>query len=229
MDAPGRPGAGPEIARPDEILDFAALYSQNCAGCHGVDGRNGAAISLSNPVYLAIAGEQNVRQTITKGVRGHTMPAFDKSAGGSLTSQQIDSLVKGMFAKWGRADSVDVASAPPYTAGTPGDPARGQKAFVEFCGSCHGADGSGSKASVPHGVTGSIVDPAYLALISDQNLRSLTIAGRPDLGMPDWRSDKTGSAAPRAMTSEEISDVVAWLASLRTEYPGQPYAERSSR
>jgi hypothetical protein len=28
----------------------------------------------------------------------------------------------------------------------------------------------------------------------------------------------------RVMTAEEIADVVAWLASKRTQYPGQPYA-----
>ena len=54
------------------------------------------------------------------------------------------------------------------------------------------ADGSGSKApeaNNPDAVSGSIVDPSYLALVSDQSLRSTIIAGRPDLGMPDWRSD----------------------------------------
>ena len=42
---------------------------------------------------------------------------------------------------------------------------------------------------------GSIVDPAYLALVSDQALRTTVIAGRPDLGMPDWRELHRRSAA----------------------------------
>jgi hypothetical protein len=65
---------------------------------------------------------------------------------------------------------------------------------------------------------GSIVDGSYLALISDQGLRSITIAGRPDEGMPDWRSD---GAQP--LTDQQITDIVAWLASKRTANPGQPY------
>ena len=60
MNAPGRPAPGPEVPRPDQVMDFATLYKQNCAGCHGENGKNGAAISLANPVYLAVAGEADV-------------------------------------------------------------------------------------------------------------------------------------------------------------------------
>src|SRR6516225_7155463 len=73
---PGRPGPGPEVVRPDQVLDFSTLYKTNCAACHGANGKNGAAISLANPAYLAIAGEDNVRQITAKGVGGTLMPAF---------------------------------------------------------------------------------------------------------------------------------------------------------
>jgi hypothetical protein len=56
-----------------------------------------------------------------------------------------------------------------------------------------------------------VIDPSYLALTSDQALRTAVIAGRSDLGMPDWR----GNIAGRAMTAQDISDVVVWLASHR--------------
>src|SRR5271156_6246469 len=73
---PGRPGPGPEVVRPDEILDFPTLYKANCAACHGGSGTNGAAISLANPVYLAVAGEDNVREITAKGVPDKLMPPF---------------------------------------------------------------------------------------------------------------------------------------------------------
>ena len=63
--------------------------------------------------------------------------------------------------------------------------------------------------------TGSLVEPAYLSLISDQGLRSLIVAGQPDQGMPGSTSDLSGDGA-RPMTDQEITDVVAWLASHRT-------------
>ena len=74
---------------------------------------------------------------------------------------------------------------------------------------------------VGSGDVGSIVDGSYLALISDQGLRSLVIAGRPDEGMPDWRSDSS-----QPLTDQQITDLVAWLASKRTVNPGQPYPTR---
>jgi cytochrome c oxidase cbb3-type subunit 3/ubiquinol-cytochrome c reductase cytochrome c subunit len=49
-------------------------------------------------------------------------------------------------------------------------------------------------------------------------LRSIVIAGRPEEGMPDWRSD---GAQP--LTDQQITDIVAWLGSKRTASPGQPY------
>ena len=212
-DPPGHPAPGPEVPRPDQILDFATLYTKNCAGCHGAKGKNGAAISLSNSVYLAFAGEATVRKITANGVGGKLMPGFARSSGGTLTDAQIDSLVHGIFQAWGHPGIL--AGSPPYTAGGKTDANQvkngGQKMFAEFCGRCH-ATGAGS-----------VVDPAYLALVSDQSLRSTIVAGRPDLGMPDWRSDISGPVG-RAMTDQEITGIVAWLAAQRTTYPGHPYS-----
>src|SRR5438445_13041099 len=71
---PGRAGPGPEVPRPESVLDFSTLYKANCAGCHGENGKDGAAISLANPVYLAVAGEDNLRQIVGNGVPGKLMP-----------------------------------------------------------------------------------------------------------------------------------------------------------
>lgn len=73
---------------------------------------------------------------------------------------------------------------------------------------------------------GSIVDPAYLALISDQGIRSIAISGKPEQGMPDWRGSAQDSKG-RALTDQEITDIVAWIASHRTTTPGQPYPQHT--
>jgi cytochrome c oxidase cbb3-type subunit 3/ubiquinol-cytochrome c reductase cytochrome c subunit len=217
-DVPGRPGAA--TTRPDQVLNFAVLYKDNCAACHGENGKNGAAISLANPVYLAVAGVQKIQQITAKGVPGTLMPAYAKSQGGMLTDQQVAVLAQGLEPEWGSANALGGQAAPAYASSSAGDVAQGQKAFSTFCASCHGADGAGVVRGKLH--TGSLVDPAYLALISDQGLRSLILAGQPQEGMPDWRSDMTG-AGSRAMTDQEITDTVAWLASHRVATPGQPY------
>jgi mono/diheme cytochrome c family protein len=217
---PGRPGPGPAVPRPDDVLNFSTLYKANCAACHGENGSGGAAISLANPVYLAIAGEDNLRQITAKGVSGRLMPPFARSAGGMLTDRQIDVLAHGMMQHWGRQDLLGGLSLPQYRSTLTGDGARGQEAFGVFCAGCHGAAGEGSTGDAKSGKAklGSIVDGSYLALISDQGLRSIVIAGRPDEGMPDWRTRR-----PQPMTDQQITDIVAWLASKRTSDPGQPY------
>ena len=76
-----QPRTDPELVAPSQILDFDTLYAQNCAGCHGAQGRGGASIALANPVYLAIVDENAVRKIVANGARGTSMPAFAQSAG----------------------------------------------------------------------------------------------------------------------------------------------------
>jgi mono/diheme cytochrome c family protein len=210
--SPGVYRTEPAVVPPSEVVDFKQIYGQNCAGCHGVDGRGGAAIALANPVFLAIADDAIIRRIASNGVPGTPMPAFAQSAGGMLTDKQINAIVHGIRS-WQKPDALPDATPPPFTAQAPGDPKRGADAYQTYCSSCHGADGrGGSKAS-------SIVDGSYLALVSDQLLRTVVIAGRPELGAPDWRGDVEG----RVMSAQDISDVVAWLSSQRAPFPGQPY------
>jgi mono/diheme cytochrome c family protein len=203
----GRPG--PPAVRPDQIADFNFLFAENCAGCHGIEGKGGASTALSDPTFLAIADDAAIRRTASNGVTGTPMPAFAQSAGGMLTGQQIDILVRGVRS-WARPDLLRDANPPPYAAQPPGDPQRGTEVYATFCSACHGPNGKGgAKAS-------SIVDRSYLSLVSDQYRRTTVIAGRPELGAPDWRGDVPG----RPMSAQEVSDVVAWLSSQRPSHSG---------
>jgi cytochrome c oxidase cbb3-type subunit 3/ubiquinol-cytochrome c reductase cytochrome c subunit len=83
--------------------------------------------------------------------------------------------------------------------------------FREFCSSCHGANGRGGQHA------GSVVDGAYLALVSDQHLRTTVIVGLPSLHAPDWRSDVPG----KPLSDGEVTDVVAWLSSQRPVSPAE--------
>ena len=127
------------------------------------------------------------------------MPPFGKSAGGMLTDQQIAALAQGMEQKWGNSAALAGQTSPPYADGAPGNPAHGQQAFTTYCSRCHGA-GTATGATANGVVTGSLVDPSYLALITDQGLRSIILAGQTEQGPHDWRSYST-SPAPAAMTT----------------------------
>jgi len=226
-----QPGARAEAAGHGAGDDFRSLYRANCSGCHGTNGKGGAAIALANPVYIAWVGREQMRSAVANGTASKLMPPFARSAGGMLTDNQVLVLVNGIAESWGKPDAVAGVMTPAYKGTLAGDAQRGLIAYGEFCARCHGSAGEGGPAdgkNIPgktgpgkSGWLGNIVEPSYLALISDQNLRSLIVAGLPDGVMPDWRSD---GAQP--MSDQQVTDVVAWMASKRVANPGQPYAAR---
>lgn len=203
---PGKPDPANRWQPPEANRNFSELYAQNCRGCHGIDGTVAGSNTLDQPTYLAYVTPEALRNAIANGVPDSNMPAFARSNGGMLTNAQIDVLVEGLLAK----RQPQTGPMPPYEA-APGDPVAGKAAFGVYCASCHGTDGSGGKA-------GSVVDPAYLGLVTNQYLRTVTVAGRPELGCPDFRSRVEG----RVMTDEEISNITSWLASQRRDEFGQP-------
>jgi mono/diheme cytochrome c family protein len=207
---PGRPKPGPEVPRPDSVVDFATLYRQNCSACHGADGMNGPSYPLANPTYQALVDEQVLHQAVVNGVPGTLMPAFAISAGGSLTDQQVDALVHGMRAAWYKPGTLEGANLPAYKASTTANSGHGQQVYTSHCASCHG-EGAGAPNTGIEGKAGSILDPAFLSLVSDQVLRTVVIAGRPDIGQPDWRSVQPG----HPMSDQDVTDVVGWISSQR--------------
>jgi mono/diheme cytochrome c family protein len=142
------------------------------------------------------------------------MPAFGVKSGGPLTDAQIDAVVQGMRSRWKKDNALAGQTPPPYKAAHPGDATKGQEVYSAACARCHG-----ESAQHP-GSAGSILDGSFLALINEQTLRTTIIAGRPDIGEPDWRNHIPG----RAMTDDEITNVSTWLIAQRPAAPGQPYA-----
>ena len=196
---PGQPIEAERWRAPADVSDFNQLYQENCAGCHGADGRRGPARSLNDSLYLSFVPDVALQQVVAEGRVGTNMPAFSQKAGGSLTDKQIELLVTGIRLQWARPDGFKVQEIPNWAIRS-GDPVKGAAAYKTYCASCHGREGTGGSA-------GSIVDPNFLTMVSDQGLRTTVVVGRADLGKPDWRSNLPG----RPMTEQEIDDVVAWL------------------
>jgi mono/diheme cytochrome c family protein len=114
-----------------------------------------------------------------------------------------------MERQWSRNVDFPGATAPTYSIekAPPGDAARGQMAYTKNCMMCHGFEKF-------KGTAGTILNPNYLALTSDQGLRTTMIVGRIDWGMPDWRYRVPGHPT----SDQDISDIVAWLAQMRPRY-----------
>ena len=217
---PGQPTESERWRAPAEITDFNQLYTANCAGCHGAGGRAGAAQSLNDPLYQAFVADDSLKQVISQGRPGTNMPAFSEQAGGMLTDRQIALLISGMRASWSKPEAFKGVEIPAYSASetvpykasggsivnasASGDAPSGARAYQTYCAQCHGPNGEGGSA-------GSIVDPNFLNLVSDQGLRTTVVVGRADMGKPDWRGNVPG----HPMSAQEITDVVAWLATHR--------------
>lgn len=204
-DAPGRLAVDTVAMRPADIADFRVLYSQNCSGCHGANGQGALTVGIGRPVYLAIADDATIRKTIEQGRPGTPMSAFAQKAGGLLTDAQIGILVHGIRS-WADPGAFANTKLPAFAASQPGDTTRGAELFKVSCALCHGPEGRGARA---------IADSSFLALVTDQHLRTVIIVGMPHLGMPDWRTH------PKPLTDADVGDLVAWLAAQRQPLSAQ--------
>jgi cytochrome c oxidase cbb3-type subunit 3 len=208
----GPPNDEEELMRPENVASFDRLYMQNCSACHGENGSGGPALDLANPNYQALVDDASLRHWITSGMPGTQMPAFGEPAGGFLTPQQVDVLVAGMRTRWNHKDH-SAADMPSYSSNTEGNAERGRDIFRVSCASCHQQERQ------------KFAGASYLSLVSDQSLRSIIIAGRPDLGQPDWKHVRPG----QPLADQDVTDVIAYLHSLRSDTPGQPYPETSTK
>jgi mono/diheme cytochrome c family protein len=237
----GKPDPDQRPLRPDQVLDFQVLFSQNCTGCHGEKGRGGPAPLLNNALFLKIVSDTELAGVIRDGRHKTLMPAFGEARVGparidlgqltpaagklpvvvkradSLTSAQIDALVMGIR-DWGPQDPSLAPYAGLLRPNFPGDVNRGREVYTMACASCHGDNGQGDRA-------GPLDDSAFLSLLSEQALRRLVFTGRPDLKR---NHDANGKALREpvsmpdyrgpegkgpVLTPEQIGDVVALLES----------------
>ncbi len=205
---PGEPDPADEPQRPDKVLDFAMLFRLNCSGCHGADGTFGPGPVLNDPVFRAIISEGDLRMVIAVGRKGTSMPGFARDSGGTLTAEQVEVLVHGIKAHWGTGSAPK--DCPPYLSQGKGNAERGKVLFDKTCARCHGTEEKPGKRGV-------VSEAAFLGVTSDQYLRRTMITGRADLGpnatMPGY--------ADLGLSSQDIEDVTAWLATRRHGSTGQ--------
>jgi mono/diheme cytochrome c family protein len=214
----GQRSPSSRVERPSEVSDFKPLFAQNCSGCHGEDGHFGVAPPLSDPLFLAIISDDEIKQIVTAGRPGTLMPPFARQNGGTLTDKQIGIIVSSIREQW--AAPTDATKKPlDYVEAEslrnnarPGNAEAGKELFAQDCAACHGDDGRGGQDGGP------LNEPAFLALVSDQFLRRIIITGRPDLRMPDYLVRHETSNLERPLSSQDISDLVAYLRSWRTTY-----------
>ncbi|MBZ5617487.1 MAG: c-type cytochrome [Acidobacteriia bacterium] len=89
----------------------ATLFAQECAGCHGMDGKGLIAPALANPVFQRAASDAFIAQTIRVGRENTPMPAFGRSG---FSESDIGDLLA-FIRKW--QPPVTQAFLPVWSAG----------------------------------------------------------------------------------------------------------------
>jgi mono/diheme cytochrome c family protein len=176
-------------------------------------------------MFLAIISADEARQVVSEGRTGTMMPAFAREHGGELTSLQLEILIEGIKSRWAKpvadASSLPAYVGAPIASEEPADLAASEALFAKQCGSCHGPDGEGGDA-------GPLKVQAFLELASDQALRRIIITGRPDLKMPDFRQRAQMAPGGEPMTSAEIDQLVALMATWREMLRHSPHADQQA-
>lgn len=162
------------------------LYAQNCASCHGADGRAPSpnVPTLNLPSVLSMVDDDYYFDIISHGRKGTQMPPWEKS----LTRTQMLSVIRHMRG-WSRKsverDAVLAQS---------GDSKNGEALYRGRCAACHGRRGEG-------GIGNTLNSPSFLSIASPQFFRDMIIGGRKHTAMP----------ASYDLSTAEVADLVAYL------------------
>lgn len=122
-------GADVLIKDPKAMGIGERLFINNCAACHGSDGRGSKGFpNLTDGDWLHGGSLEKVKETITLGRNG-MMPPMAAAVGGPEDVRNVANYVLSL-------------SGSPHNAAAA---AAGQAKFAA-CGACHGADGKGNQA-----------------------------------------------------------------------------------
>jgi cytochrome c oxidase cbb3-type subunit III len=111
----------------------ALLFKQNCASCHGSDGRGGErAPNIATQHDVVAASDAELKETVGKGIPEAGMPSFD-----DLGNARVNELVAYLRILQGVGGAAHAA--------LPGDPAAGEVLFFgkASCAGCHMVRGRG--------------------------------------------------------------------------------------
>lgn len=207
---------GVRFGRRDFPRDGEGLYGVFCSACHGPRGAGrrvpglGLVPAIGHRDFLAIADDELIRASISRGRPGRRMPAWGVKDGG-LTREEIDAIV-------GYLRGLEPGTPEPWDQTLPaGEPHRGQRTYSRDCSGCHGLAGEGN-------VGPQLSNPELHAAATDEFLARTILRGRTASGM---RHFGEASVSFEALTLADAADLVAYLRTLNTaNRPKRPEGAR---
>lgn len=180
--------AAPEPTESAPVLELAAkagiaptvrrgaqVFAEDCAGCHGDDGRGAGTASqalLPKPANLTAArfSDEFLRQALWNGVRGTPMPSWRR-----LPLHDLSALAAYVKSLHSTSESTNL---------TPDSLAHGSALFLKNCVPCHGSSGDGKG---PASVTLSPPPANFRQIQPDADyIQKVLREGIPGTGMPVW-------------------------------------------
>jgi len=178
--------------------DGGQLFGDNCAACHGADGRGVKGFpSLADRDWLWGGEPETVAETIRVGVnsshpdtRASEMIAF--GAGGILDATQVANV----------ADYVMSLSVPSFARTKPNSVRAGHAVYEANCVPCHGAEGRGDQSlGVPN-----LTDLAWINGGDWESVYTVVNHGRKG-EMPSWEGRLP--PAERKLLAAYVLDLVS--------------------
>ncbi len=181
------------------------LFVENCAVCHGVDGKGRVGANLTD--FPGISINAALIETIRMGVPGTRMPAWGEENGGPLTQNDLEDLAAYILVVFSGTEPL--APLPTYqpepvtpVPGVPGDPGAGSVVYQANCTACHGAQGQGGiGGKLAKGWSGNEPLVYVQKVVGD---------GIPGSTMPAWLQANGGP-----LRAAEVADVSAYILTLR--------------
>jgi len=189
---------------PGDPVRGGELYVENCAVCHGVDGKGRIGAGLDS--FPGIEAQTALETIIAEGVAGSVMPAWGQANGGPLPEQDIHDIASYILEAFGGTRPITplptyVAPDIPALPNVEGDPSAGAVVYQENCVMCHGAQGEG-RFGVPLAKAWPSIDPQIY-------IRQVVMDGIDGSLMPAWAKTTGGPLA-----DEDIADVAAFVLTL---------------
>jgi mono/diheme cytochrome c family protein len=187
-----------------QIEEGARLFAENCAVCHGPDGKGRIGATLAKD-WPSIRPDLRIKETIQRGVSGSPMPSWGEEYGGPLSDEQVDALVAYILSwETGGPRSVFPTLTPvPREALTPppnvsGNPNNGAVLYDQNCAVCHGPDGKGR--------IGATLAKDWPSIRPDLEIKTTISRGVAGSPMPAWSQDNGGP-----LTERQIDDLVSFV------------------
>ncbi|VAW68198.1 Cytochrome c family protein [hydrothermal vent metagenome] len=181
-----------------------ALYLDNCAICHGSEGKGGMGIPLALDSFLNSASDDYLRQSIRLGRPGRIMPSFYW-----MSDSEINDIIR-FIASWRSKPAPEWK-----TTAIKGDINKGKSLFSKHCIACHGKDGGGGKGpglsfSRPKDLpitAAALNNQGFLNSVTDEMLHYIIKHGRHDTPMP--------AATVFTLNDRNINDIVSYIRSFQ--------------